>query len=426
MDTGRGVGRTASYNSPVPQMLTARLLFWRCLGSLLTVAILASLATAAEWNESARQLAQKIAASTGPGAVALDVVNRSSLAKPDVDAIHASLHAQLGTLGLRFVKPEQAAAVIEVSLSENLQSYIWVALIRQGQNEPAVVMVTLPRNEPANAIHDPAVMLLRKIQLWSQDDPILDVGVVDTSPPHLVVLEPNRIVLYGLQSSRWQQEQSFPIPHSQPWPRDLRGRIVLRKDHLFDAYLPGVSCSSSSSSPLSVSCRQSDDPWPVGTEPFMLSAFFSPTRNFFTGALAPGLGRERTVNAFYTAAPIPRDKYVLWLLAGVDGRIREVDGLNTQTIARSGWGSDIASLKTSCSSGLQVLATTNSDGVSPDTVRAFEFPDRDPVPASQPMEFNGSITSLWPEASGSSAVAVTHNARTGRYEAFRLAITCGQ
>jgi hypothetical protein len=45
---------------------------------------------------------------------------------------------------------------------------------------------------------------------------------------------------------------------------------------------------------------------------------------------------------------------------------------------------------------------------------------------SQPLEFAGGVTALWTEAKGGSAIAVSKNAETGNYEAFRLAITCGQ
>jgi hypothetical protein len=59
-------------------------------------------------------------------------------------------------------------------------------------------------------------------------------------------------------------------------------------------------------------------------------------------------------------------------------------------------------------------------------VRAYQFPDRDPVAVSEPVAMNGPITALWTEESGSSAIAVARNLRTSQYEAFRLAVSCGQ
>ncbi|PYX35927.1 MAG: hypothetical protein DMG81_17080 [Acidobacteria bacterium] len=89
------------------------------------------------------------------------------------------------------------------------------------------------------------------------------------------------------------------------------------------------------------------------------------------------------------------------------------------------WGSDVASVKTPCGSGWQVLATQAGDSLA-DSVRAYELPDRDPLAVSEAVDFAGGITALWTEAKGGTAVAVSRNSETGNYEAFRLAVACGQ
>ena len=239
------------------------------------------------------------------------------------------------------------------------------------------------------------------------------------------MLTPEQLGIYRFQDGRWQQDQTLPITHSRPWPRDIRGRLVLSKEHMFDVYLPGTFCQSTAAVPLSLSCRDSDDPWPLGNEQVTLSGFFAPRRNFFTGVLVPGIGKQTTAPSFYSAAPLPREKYTLWLLAAVSGQVHALDGMTDQTVTRLGWGSDIASVRTTCGSGWQVLAT-QSGSASTESVRAYEFPDRDPVPMTQPLEFNGSITALWTESSGSTAIAISRNSEMGGYEAFRLAIACGQ
>jgi len=335
---------------------------------------------------------------------------------------------------VHFVNADQAAATVQVSLSEKLQDYVWVAEIHQGANQSSVVMVTAARPGTAAAERAPAGLTIHKALLWTDEKRILDVATVNANPQHMIVLEPESILLYRLQDSRWQLEQELPITHLHPWPRDLRGRLVLRKDHLFDAYLPGIFCRSTATAPLAVNCYESDDPWPLvigplvasplGTEPFGLSAFFAPTRNFFTGALSPGIEKQTTAPAFYSAAALPRNKYTLWLLTAVDGRVHLLDGVTDQTASRLGWGSDIASVKSGCGLGWQILTTGNSDGMS-DTVRAFEIADREPVAVSQPVEFPGSITALWTESDATSVIAISQNSETGRYEAYRLSITCG-
>jgi hypothetical protein len=416
---------SAVYNSPIAEMSCSPPgSSGRSLVLLLTLLlVLFPPVLAADWNGAEQELARKIVAATGPGAVSLDVTNRSSLSKKDSDEINRGLRVQLEGLGARTVKPEQAAVTVSVSLSENLQSYVWVAEIHLGAGEFAVVMTSTPRGDTAAFVRDAPPLILRRIPLWAQEQPILDVVVLEEAaagPSRIAVLDPEKIALYQLAEGRWQTEQSMSITHSRPWPRDMRGRLVPRQDHLFDIYLPGEFCQSA---PLSLICRPSDDPWPLSVQ-FALGGFFAATRNFFTGVLSPGIGKQTSTTKFYSAAPLPRPTYTLWLLAGVDGTVRLLDGITEQT-ARLNWGSDIASIKTSCGSGWQVLATRAGDN-SGDAVRAFEFPDRDPLTVSPALEFSGAITALWTEAKGGSAIAVSHNLETGTYEAFRLAVACSQ
>jgi len=422
-----GPRHSAVYNSPIAEMSCSapgsssrsRVLLLAILFSMVSTAL------ALDWSGPEQELARKIAAATGPGAVSVDVTNHSSLSKKDSDEISRGLRAQLEGLGIRIVKPEQAAATVTVSLSENLQSYVWVGEIHQGTGEFAVVMVSTPRGDAPAIVREAPPLTIRRTPIWAQEQPILDLAVLEetSGPSHIAVLDPEKIALYRLADGRWQPEQSLPITHSRPWPRDMRGRLILRQDHLFDIYLPGMYCQSASSPPLSVVCHPSDDPWPL-SEQFALGGFYAATRNFFTGVLSPGLGKQTSTAKFYSAAPLPRPTYTLWIFAGVDGTVRLLDGITEQT-ARLNWGSDLASIKTTCGSGWQVLATRPGDN-SGDSVRAFEFPDRDPVAVSPALDFSGGITALWTEAKGGSAIAVSHNEETGNYEAFRLAMACGQ
>src|SRR5581483_8222070 len=117
-------------------------------------------ALAAEWSAPVQQLAQRIAATTGPGAVSLDIVNQSSLSKADVDSVNAELRNRLGSLGLRLVPPEQAAATVRITLSENLQGYVWVAKSQLGNAAPVVAIVSAPRLDIGIAVHEPAVFVV--------------------------------------------------------------------------------------------------------------------------------------------------------------------------------------------------------------------------------------------------------------------------
>ncbi len=437
----------AVYNLPIPKMVNSAARAAYGLNLVLPVLIFSAglSGQAVDWSKAEQQLARQIAGVTGPGAVAVRLENRSSLTKKDADAANSRLQADLEALGVHAVKPEQAAATVAVSLSENPTSYVWVAEIQLGAAESSVLMVSFLRAGGPAFSHQSFPITLRKIPLWSQENRILDVAVLEEDPPpnpapkHIAVLDAEKVSVYTLRGGKWQREQAFSISHAGPWPRDLRGRVIAGKDHLFDIYLPGVLCRTSAALPLTLSCRQSDDPWPLvwrpvnpetGTSKGTLSvaspvnAFFAPTRNFFTGVLSPGIGAFTTISKFYSAAFLPRNQYMLGVFAAVDGQIHLVDGV-TEQAASLGWGSEVTSLQTTCGAGWQVLATSSGDNPG-DSVRAYELADRDPVPVSMAADFAGEITALWTEIKGDTAVAVARNQRTGDYEAFRLAATCNQ
>ena len=442
----------AVYNSAIPKAILKSVKRGGCtkfvaqlLRFIFPLAILplAIFAHAADWNGAEQQLARKIVAVAGPGSVAMTVENRSSLGRRETEAVQNGLRYALEQLGIRFAEKDQAAASIAISLSENPTSYVWVAQIRQGEGDTAVAMVSVPRPGGAPTVHDSMPMVLRRTLLWAQDDPILDVAVLEegATPTRIVVLDPVKVSLYRWQGGKWQAEQVLEIPHSRPWPRDLRGRLITAKDHLLDVYLPGVTCRSAGGNLLSLNCRDSEDPWPLvandirdnfsapggSTAAAVIpaqSAFFAPARNFFTGVLSPGLGKGVSVPSFYSAAALPRGKYALWLFAATDGQVHMVDGMSDRT-ARLEWGSDLAMVKTSCGAGWQVLSTS-SGGRGGDSVRAYEIPDRDPVAASAAADFAGKITAMWTQSRGDTAIAVVNDPETGSYEAFRLAMACDQ
>jgi len=443
--------RRAVYNSAIPKSIPKSVncklrsapVFHPARLILLLVVVGASLSVCAiDWSVPEQQLARKIIAVTGPGTVALTVEDRSSLGRRDNEIVQNGIRSALEQAGIHIVAAEQATATVAITLSENADSYVWVAQIRLGAAEPAVVMVSIPRTAGPVAARDSMPMSLRKALLWAQDNPILDVAVLEDNgtPTRIAVLDGGKVSIYRLQGSKWQLEQEFAITHAQPWPRDLRGRLIPAKDHLLDVYLPGLNCRSNAAVPLALNCRESDDPWPLVPAGMIgspsgstadkaqtvapISAFFAPTRNFFTGTIIPAVGRFTTVSKFYSTALLPRDKYTLWLFTAVDGQVHLVDGMNDQS-ARFQWGSSISSLKTVCGAGWQVLATSAGERSS-DFVRAYEFPDRDPVAVTAPLDLSGAITALWTESKGDSAIAVVRDQDSESYEAFLLSIVCGQ
>jgi hypothetical protein len=438
---------------------------------LLATFFLPSSLLASGFGDAARQLAQKISASSGPGAFALEITNRSSLDEKSVREVSSALQAGLDVEGVHITKAEQATGTVEIVLSESLRDYVWTAEITIGSDEKKVVMVSLPR-PPAEPPFAPAFpIVLKTTFLLSQERPMLDFALVDMpGGSRLIVLEADAVSVYrhqgaipgssnsaGNSTGRWQLEASLPIAHSRPFPRDLRGRLLLRRDHLFDVYLPGTFCRTNSSpaAPLTIACNDSDDPWPLapvaslgslGSDDNGVRAFFASKRNFFTGALSPAIGKISNVPSFYSAAALPRSNYTLWAFAAVDGSLHLVDGVTDQAIRGVKWGSDVAAVHSSCGGGTQLLAsevesprrgekehddlrtdlrTGLRTGLRTDDLRAYEIPDRDPVAVSAAVEFVGQIAALWPESAGNGAAAIVRRTDTGWYEAYSISVFCG-
>ncbi|MBZ5629358.1 MAG: hypothetical protein LAO06_10895 [Acidobacteriia bacterium] len=393
----------------------------RC-SALVVLAFVLCPPAVAQWTEPVAQLAREIAAITGPGTVTLTVSNVSSLAADYIPVIKHALQNDLSAAGVRVVAAN-AAADIRLTLSEIPPGYLWIAEVRQG-NETKVAMVTAPRSQTAAPVLNGPLVVIRKNQLWSQDSPILDVARVQAgAEEHMVVLDVANVSLYKMTAGRWLLAQQFAIPHSRAWPRDARGRVALARDHLFDAYLPGVVCASTAAPPLSLNCREGDDPWPIAGAQ---TALFGASRNFFTGVVTPGIGKLTSVPAFYSAAGVPRPTYTLWVFARTDGSVHLMDGVNDVGIRARDWGSDLAAVKSPCGAQTQLLVAGVGDGETPDVVRAFEIADREPVEVSAPVEFAGPVTALWTSSDAHNATTVVRNLKTGKYDVFELAISCGQ
>jgi hypothetical protein len=400
---------------------------------LLAIVFLPPASFASGLGDTARQLAHKIAAAAGPGAFALEVTNRSSLDDKSVREVRGALEAQLHVEGVSTAKAEQAIGTVEVVLSESLREYVWTAAIMIGSDEKRVALVSSPRSSMGTGTPFAAALpiVLKTTLQFAQEQPMLDVALVEMpGGARLLVLNDGTVAIYHQRGAnpagRWELETSLSIAHSRIFPRDLRGRLLLRRDHLFDVYLPGTFCRTTSSAvaSLTLACNDTDDPWPLMPDDGSVRAFFAASRNFFTGALSPGIGKVSNVPSFYSAALLPRSNYNLWVLAAVDGSMHLVDGMTDELIRGGKWGSDLAAVHSSCGTGTQLLASESGD-TERNGLRAFEIPDRDPVAASSAVEFEGRIVALWPDSSGNGAVAIVKRKDTGWYEAYRVSISCG-
>ncbi len=452
--------------------------------------------TAAEvWNDAAEALAAKILEHmTSGNALALTVKNISSLGDDDVGQVRRALRAKLRSHRARLTSSTQANADVLVTLSENAEGYLWIAEVRDHASPSvagedvaiAVVMVSVARPNPAERRPAAEPLSIRKTRIYQQSDPMLDVALLDNptvgSAPspvsvgaaaRILVLGRENVFLYeqagtpdagGKNVRQWRAMQSAPITRLRPWPRDARGRIIVRTDSLFDAYLPGAKCSGALEPALTLECRESDEPWPLAGDANGVSsansttglgpaAYFSPDRNFFDGRIKLDDGSEVKALPFLALVAMPPSAAIHagfpglsgrvppaanagqkpgtvgpagWVISGLDGRAQVLNS-NAEPLANvGGWGSQIAGLQSGCGGGWQVLASQARDSGEPDALQAYEIVNRKPVPVSGSSDFAGPITELWPLPNGSEAIAISRNLQSGAYEAFRISVACGQ
>ncbi len=285
--------------------------------------------------------------------------------------------------------------------------------------------------------------MVRRTLMLTVPDPVLDAQIFTVGTlSRLVVLQPDRIVTYvrsgaglsftGLTAGTdWIEELRFPIAHTRPLPRDVRGELVAAQDRLFDAYLPGVQCSGTNTgAQIAVTCADSDDPWPVtgsvpvgGPSGVPQRAFYNAMRDYFTGVLAPGYGMD--LPPFYQASELPRPTGMGLLLNTVDGRLALIENNTLKPVAGAGdWGNDFAVVRSECGSGVQVLVSGSGAAAAGDSLRAYEIVGREAVPVSPTLSVDGAVTAIHAEIGQAGATVVVRKDAPMRYEVWNGSALC--
>jgi hypothetical protein len=341
-----------------------------------------------------------------------------SVLPPDLqESVQNAIFTALRNAGIRMDNTGPAPARIDITFSEDWQGYVWIASIQQGSNKK-VVMQKVARPEHVTATRAP-MLTIRKNTVWQQASPILDF-IVDGHT--LALLEPDQISVYTGDSGQWRLRYVLGITHAQPWPRDLRGRLVMNGSQV-SAFLPGTRCNGSTSPPT-LDCHAGDDPWPVDQGTVL--GFYSPRRNFFTGLLA-GPSAGASVVPFFSAAAWQTGDTHQWLFSGTDGRTRLYQyDLSAPAAIFGGWGSNMAAVHSGCGSGWQALVSAPTDSVRPDSVQAMEVLGREALPVSAPIDLGGGVQTLWTAGKNSDSVNGVLESATGQYEAFTLTVNCSR
>lgn len=319
-------------------------------------------------EDAARSLAKRVAARLAPEETAqVTARNLSSLARADAARAQNAFEQ-----ALRKRIRNATAVPVAFTISENLKGFILVASVKEAIEMEAY------RPAPSTPAARPALTLEKKM-LWQQDAPVLDAEIAGDA---MLVLDSSGVTRYERREAKWVAAETAAAPTTV---RDPRGRVTL-SDQSLVVDLPGETCQGTWK-PLALRCDS--------------GGVISPGRNTFDGTLP-----------FFSDARIGGAR----LIAETDGRIHIGDG----TIEN--WGSDIAAMAT-CA-GPRVAATANGDRETGDSIALYDLIQAVPIRVSDPAEFSGPVTALWPRQDG--ALAVVRNLTTHQYEAFELTADCGR
>jgi hypothetical protein len=205
------------------------------------------------WSDGVQSLAAKIVNLAGHEKnISLDVHNISSLTSADVAAIRQSLESELTHRRFHLVPPSQTDEQILVTLSEGVDGYLWVAQFHNDSGE-RVEIVSIPKTNAAYATPPVVALVLEKKLIWQQPTPFLDFAIL-TAP--LAILEPDHLTYYFPDYMSpdfiiWHWGRNIPIPHSGPWPRDLRGSIDQDAGQI---QVANVRCTGNLAEPSNMQC----------------------------------------------------------------------------------------------------------------------------------------------------------------------------
>lgn len=390
-----------------PRRSRGRFFLLSLLGFLFLCAPAASRADSLE--DATRALARKAVSSLHGVSFTYEVRNLSSLRGKEFSNLSTVFQEELQRRGAK-VLPADAAVSVVLTLTESPTAYMGIVQIRRKENSETFIEALGPI-EGAPVAELMYSLVLHKEFLFSQDVPILDV-VLEKDDRHADALGLQGITSYELQGDRWMLTGAERIPVRRSSDREPRGFLYFGIDSEA-AYLPGELCRISLLDAKGWSCEKYGDPIPVRS-------------------VSPGAVAEKKIGTWFSAAQFGPEEATRIVVTGQDGLARLYEEGPDPVSIFSGWGSEIASVHSGCGSGWQLLVTGKGDWTRADSIQAMEIQERRAQSVSSPIEVAGAVIALHTpamrtadEASASaSAVAVIRNLQTGRYEAYRLSVTC--
>jgi len=377
-------------------------------------------------NKAARELAQKIAAQIGrEKKVFVEVTDLTGeMRAADLDDAKKSIESELRARGARTVGDVSFDVKVRITLSRGTAERLWIADFDNNGAHAALMepfeRASFDAKPWASRTH------IDRELVFSGNSQILDFGC--TNPP--AAKECGKVlVLYTDGVVLMDAEQSFPrlaISHESAWPRDLRGRLEISGAD-FQARVEGIECSGNIGRVQASKCAPVNSPWIFTGAGQAAFAFLAPSGNWFQWAAATSSGAKVNREPFFSLAALEIAGEPAWISTGTKGDTRLVSAKNGNTFGTtSAWGSEVATVKTECGTGWQILTTSKRDRTELDSVAVYEWAGNEFRSLSDPLELDGTVVAMRPAENGGPARAVVHNLKTGNYEAYLLKVGCSQ
>jgi hypothetical protein len=328
------------------------------------------MAGSATLEDSAKELAQKIAADLPAREnVSCGIRNISSLQVEDAARVEQTLKAELQDRGIRLSNSGATISVV-VTLSENFEKFVWTGEIQHGETSH-VVLVTVERPLNDRSFSSALPVTIRSEKFWEGREHVLDAATMNSSDGGqlLLLLTVDGVLITKNGTDAFPK---FSFPPVQTVLRIPAGTLSQTGNQV-TATMPQQSCVFSLDPDGLSQCHPSEGP-------------------------SPGRVYDTLLQLLPPAPPHPE------------------------------WGSEIQEVQSRCGSGGLFLVTGPGDYTQTDLVQLFGSDLTQHRPAGKPLSnvltFAGPVMDL--HADGTGARAVVRNLETGSYEAHRISIECGR
>lgn len=344
----------------------------------------------------------------------------------DLDDAKQVIEAQLRGRGFHVSEDNSYDLKIRFTLSRDNARWLWIADY-ENEGTLAVVMEPFERSSLDVELWLSRAHVDRQL-VFTGNLPILDFACTGPQPSkecgQVLVLYSDSVVLMS-------SEKNYPhasIGEENAPSRDLRGRLKLSGSK-FEARIQGMNCPGNLEDVGTAVCTASGDVWRfAGADAAIALTYVTTSQNWFTwqnGRRVAGAAVKR--DGFYSIAGLKINGEPGWVLSGTDGNTRIISNKSSDVLGTvSGWGSELATVRTSCGNGWQTLATRQRDRTELDAITVYEWTGTEFRALTDPLEMDGSVVVLWSADDGGPARAIVRNLKTGNYEAFLLKVGCSQ